>query len=603
MFVEHERGATHPVSWELLGEGRKLADQLGVELAAVVLGAPGPAIRRACEKRFCYGADVCYLIEDPVLRDYRNEPYTKGLDRSRRQIPAGDRAARRDHARAAISPAASRPRLATGLTADCTELNIDLENRSLAATRPTFGGSLLCTIQTLNYRPQMATVRPRVMRCPSAAARAAGRIIEETLGMVESASSPRCWNTYPTSSQDKAQLAYADIIVSGGRGLKRPENFQLVWDLAEVLGAEVGATRPLIQAGWVTADRQVGQTGKTVRPKLYIAAGISGAIQHRVGMESSDVIIAINEDPNAPIFDFATYGIVGNAMQILPALTDAFRQHLATVQARGLTSAWRASRGRIMSEQFDVIVVGAGPSGNAAAYTAAKAGLKVLQIERGESPGSKNVQGAILYSDALEKIIPDFRDDAPLERHLIEQRMWMLDDDSYVGSTYRSEAFNTPPYNRYTIIRAQFDKWFSKKVQDAGRAGHLRDDGARAAHGRRSRGRRRHRPRRRLGLRRRRDSCRRRQFIAGQEGRLSSANCEPRDVALAVKEIHFLPDTTIESRFNVGPEEGVAIEMAGKITQGMVGTGFLYTNTESLTIGVGCLLSDLRAQKITPACA
>ena len=139
----------------------------------------------------------------------------------------------------------------------------------------------------------------------------------------------------PDERQDQAQLAYADIIVSGGRGLKRPENFQLIWDLAEVLGAEVGATRPLIQAGWVTADRQVGQTGKTVRPKLYIAAGISGAIQHRVGMESSDVIIAINEDPNAPIFDFATYGIVGNAMQILPALTDVFRQHAATAKRAG----------------------------------------------------------------------------------------------------------------------------------------------------------------------------------------------------------------------------------------------------------------------------
>jgi electron transfer flavoprotein alpha subunit len=139
----------------------------------------------------------------------------------------------------------------------------------------------------------------------------------------------------PDEQQEQAQLSYADIIVSGGRGLKRPENFQLIWDLAEVLGAEVGATRPLIQAGWVTADRQVGQTGKTVRPKLYIAAGISGAIQHRVGMESSDVIIAINEDPNAPIFDFATYAIVGNAMQILPALTDAFRQHLATAKCAG----------------------------------------------------------------------------------------------------------------------------------------------------------------------------------------------------------------------------------------------------------------------------
>jgi electron transfer flavoprotein alpha subunit len=225
--------------------------------------------------------------------------------------------------------------LATGLTADCTELNIDLDNRSLAATRPTFGGSLLCTIQTLNYRPQMATVRPRVMHLPERGAARSGRVIEEPLGLVESAVITKVLEFIPDEQQEQAQLAYADIIVSGGRGLKRPENFQLIWDLAEVLGAEVGATRPLIQAGWVTADRQVGQTGKTVRPKLYIAAGISGAIQHRVGMESSDVIIAINEDPNAPIFDFATYAIVGNAMQILPALTDAFRQHLATAKCAG----------------------------------------------------------------------------------------------------------------------------------------------------------------------------------------------------------------------------------------------------------------------------
>ncbi|MGA2838678.1 MAG: FAD-dependent oxidoreductase [Steroidobacteraceae bacterium] len=252
-----------------------------------------------------------------------------------------------------------------------------------------------------------------------------------------------------------------------------------------------------------------------------------------------------------------------------------------------------------MSEQFDVLVIGAGPSGNAAAYTAAKAGLKVLQIERGESPGSKNVQGAILYSDALEKIIPDFRDDAPLERHLIEQRMWMLDDDSYVGSTYRSQAFNSPPYNRYTIIRAQFDKWFSKKVQDAGAlticettVTGLHMDGNRV-----------------VGVQTDRaggsvyadvvilaDGVN--SLLAQKAG--FHPELEPRDVALAVKEIHFLPDTTIESRFNVGPDEGVAIEMAGTITQGMVGTGFLYTNTESLTLGVGCLLSDLRAQRVTP---
>lgn len=334
VFVEHERGHTHPVSWELLGEGRKLADKLGVELAAVVCGAPGPAMRQACQDAFSYGADLCYLIEDPILAEYRNEPYTKALtelvDQFQPEIVLlGATTLGRDLAGSIATT------LATGLTADCTELNIDMENRSLAATRPTFGGSLLCTIVTLNYRPQMATVRPRVMHLPERDTTRTGRIIAHALSIVETAIITKVLQFIPDEQQDQAQLAYADIIVSGGRGLKRPENFQLVWDLAKVLGAEVGATRPLIQAGWVTADRQVGQTGKTVRPKLYIAAGISGAIQHRVGMEASDVIIAINEDSNAPIFDFATYAIVGNAMQILPALTDAFRQYLATAKRAG----------------------------------------------------------------------------------------------------------------------------------------------------------------------------------------------------------------------------------------------------------------------------
>jgi electron transfer flavoprotein alpha subunit len=334
VFVEHERGATHPVSWELLGEGRKLATQLGVELAAVVLGPPGAAIRHACDEAFLYGADLCYLIEDPVLRDYRNEPYTKGLtalvEKYQPEIVLlGATTLGRDLAGSIATT------LATGLTADCTELNIDPENRGLAATRPTFGGSLLCTIQTLNYRPQMATVRPRVMQLPDRVEPHSRRVVEESLGLIESNIITKVLEYIPDDRQNEAQLAYADIIVSGGRGLKRIENFQLVWDLARVLGAEVGATRPLIQAGWVSADRQVGQTGKTVRPKLYIAAGISGAIQHRVGMDASDVIIAINEDANAQIFDFATYAIVGDAMQILPALTDAFSQHLATIRRAG----------------------------------------------------------------------------------------------------------------------------------------------------------------------------------------------------------------------------------------------------------------------------
>lgn len=246
-----------------------------------------------------------------------------------------------------------------------------------------------------------------------------------------------------------------------------------------------------------------------------------------------------------------------------------------------------------MPEKFDAIVVGAGPSGNAATYTLAKAGLKVLQIERGEYPGSKNVQGAILYSDALEKIIPDFREGAPLERHIIEQRMWLLDDQSFVGTHFRSEDYNKPPYNRYTIIRAQFDKWFSSKVREAGAllicettVEQLLMDGDRV-----------------VGVR-----CDR---IGGDvfadvvilaDGVNSTLarkagfhpEIQARNVALAVKEILFMPEEVIQARFNIGEEEGVVIEMMGSVTEGMVGTGFLYTNKDSLTIGVGCMLSDFK---------
>jgi electron transfer flavoprotein alpha subunit len=331
VFVEHERGVAHPVSWELMGEGRKLADKLNVPLAGVVMGAPGIQSRRFCEEAFHYGADLCYLMEDPLLANYRNQPFTKGLtDLVNAYQPEilllGATTLGRDLAGSVATT------LQTGLTADCTELNIDMENRSLAATRPTFGGSLLCTIVTLNYRPQMATVRPRVMSMPGRDDTRTGQIIEHPLSMIEADIITKVLEFIPDNLQNAPQLPFADIIVSGGRGLKRQENFQLVWDLAKVLGAEVGATRPVVQAGWVELERQVGQSGKTVRPKLYIAAGISGAIQHRVGMEGADVIIAINTDPNAPIFDFATYGIVGNAMTILPALTEAFRQQLATAK-------------------------------------------------------------------------------------------------------------------------------------------------------------------------------------------------------------------------------------------------------------------------------
>jgi len=334
VFVEYERGQVHPVSWELLGEGRQLADALHVELAAVLLGPPDPALRGFCDLAIHYGADLCYVATHPVLKDYRNAPYTSVLtDLAQRYCPEilllGATSLGRDLAGSVATT------LKTGLTADCTGLAIDPDNRGLAATRPTFGGSLLCTIVTLNYRPQMATVRPRVMAMPTAQTERVGRIIEHPVSLVEESVVTKVLEFLSDDTSKEARLPFADIIVSGGRGMKRRENFRLIHDLAQVLGAEVGGSRPVVQAGWIGPDRQVGQSGKTVRPRLYIAAGISGAVQHRVGMDKSDVIIAINEDAHAPIFDFAHYGIVGDAMTILPALTRAFSEHLRTMKRVG----------------------------------------------------------------------------------------------------------------------------------------------------------------------------------------------------------------------------------------------------------------------------
>jgi electron transfer flavoprotein alpha subunit len=327
VFVEQERGQVHPVSWELMGAGRRLADKLKVELAAVVLGTAGEATRGIVAESFRYGADLVYVVADDILADYRNESYTKALtDLVNTYKPEilllGATTLGRDLAGSVATT------LLTGLTADCTELDVDADG-SLAATRPTFGGSLLCTIYTLNYRPQMATVRPRVMAIPDRLERMPGRVVEHQLGIVEADIVTKVLAFVPDRDSAKSNLAYADVVVAGGLGLGSPENFQLVRQLAGVLGAEYGCSRPLVQKGWVASDRQIGQTGKTIRPKLYIAAGISGAIQHRVGVEGADLIVAINTDKDAPIFDFAHLGIVADAIRLLPALTEAFRQRLS----------------------------------------------------------------------------------------------------------------------------------------------------------------------------------------------------------------------------------------------------------------------------------
>ncbi|MDT8854287.1 electron transfer flavoprotein subunit alpha/FixB family protein [Paracoccaceae bacterium Fryx2] len=324
--VEIERGRVHPVSWELMGEGRKLADRLGCQLAAVVIGPKCETTKRASKQSYHYGADVCYVVEDAALTDYRNEPYTQVLtDLVNKHKPEilllGATPLGRDLAGSVATT------LQTGLTADATELAIDSDD-SLAATRPTFGGTLLCTIHTLNFRPQMATVRPRVMAMPEPDTKRAGRMVWESLRMKEDDIITKVLEFVSDNTKKDSNLAYADIVVAGGMGLKSEANFHLVRTLAKTLGGDWGCSRPVVQKGWAPADRQIGQTGNTIRPRLYIAAGISGAIQHRVGVEGADLIVAINTDPEAKIFEFAHLGVVADALSLLPALTDAFARRL-----------------------------------------------------------------------------------------------------------------------------------------------------------------------------------------------------------------------------------------------------------------------------------
>ncbi|MGO9135734.1 MAG: electron transfer flavoprotein subunit alpha/FixB family protein [Methylovirgula sp.] len=325
VLVELERGVVHPVSWELMGEGRKLADKLKVDLCGVVLGPPG-GTDKAVADCFGFGADVVYVTEHPVLSDYRNEPYTNvATELVNKYQPEilllGATNLGRDLAGSVATT------LLTGLTADCTELEVDADG-SLAATRPTFGGSLLCTIYTLNYRPQMATMRPRVAAVPVYVPGRSGKVIRHEVSLPEDDIVTKILAFLPDATSNKSNLSYADIVVAGGLGMQNAENYQLIRHLAGVLGAEWGGSRPLVQKGWIDSDRQIGQTGKTIRPRLYIAAGISGAIQHRVGVEGADLIVAINTDKNAPIFDFAHVGIVADATKVLPALTETFRKRL-----------------------------------------------------------------------------------------------------------------------------------------------------------------------------------------------------------------------------------------------------------------------------------
>ena len=330
VFAEQTGGRVATVTYELLGEGRKLADALGVRLAAVLLGSETKSMAQALGER---GADRVYIADRPELAVFQDERYAAVIaDAVRREKPqillCGATAIGRSvSSRIAVG-------LGTGLTADCTALAIDPETRHLLQTRPAFGGNILATIETPDHRPQMATVRPKVMR---EAAAVPGRAFETVslldgveAGIVEAVLRARTERLgFEASTGDgSVNLAGADIIVAGGRGMQKAENFALLQELAEVLGGAVGASRAAVDAGWIPYAHQVGQTGRTVCPKIYFACGISGQIQHLAGMSSSDIVVAINRDPAAPIFQHAAYGLVGDALEIVPALTKAFRRRL-----------------------------------------------------------------------------------------------------------------------------------------------------------------------------------------------------------------------------------------------------------------------------------
>jgi len=314
VIAEHYKNKIHSVAFQLLGKGRELADLLEVNLTLVILGAN---FDEKLEEFSHYGMDEIIYVKSPILKDYYSDLYVKAitelvLENKPEIILIGATPTGRDFA-----PRVAK-RLNAGLTADCTGLVINPETRNLLQTRPTFGGNIMATIITPSSRPQMATVRPGIYKMPEKVKKNANiRKIEYDFKEKDSVSKIV---KVIGKTKSTVNLEDAKIIVAGGRGVGSKENFKIIEDLANVLGAELGGSRITVELNWLDPDRQIGQTGKTVSPNLYIACGISGAIQHVVGMQNAEIIVAINKDPNASIFKVAHYGIVGDLNNIIPEL-------------------------------------------------------------------------------------------------------------------------------------------------------------------------------------------------------------------------------------------------------------------------------------------
>jgi electron transfer flavoprotein alpha subunit len=315
VFAEIDDGRPARVALELLGEGRKLADRTGQDLCGVLAG---DVLGTLPEDLIACGADRVFLAEHPTLAVFRDEPYTAVLAAAVNQYRPSILLFGATANGRSLAPRLAA-RLRTGLTADCTGLDIDRGSGDLLQTRPAFGGNIMAAIITPNHRPQMATVRPGVLKPLQRDENRQGEIVRLTIGD-DLLTARTMVLGFTAEETDPVNLGEASIIVAGGRGLGSAENFALVKELANLLGGVVGATRAVVDEGWISYAHQIGQTGKTVAPRLYIACGISGAVQHLAGMQGAEIIVAINKNPDAPIFKSATFGLVGDVVQILKEL-------------------------------------------------------------------------------------------------------------------------------------------------------------------------------------------------------------------------------------------------------------------------------------------
>ncbi len=311
VFGEQD-GTVAPVVYELLGKGRELADKLGEDLTCIILGHN---MKAEAEEISTYGVDKVYLYDSPDVAQFRDDPYVEILSRLVEEIKPSIFLIGATPIGRSLAPRLAT-RLKTGLTADCTGLDIDKEG-NLRQTRPAYGGNVMATIITPNHRPQMATVRYKVMKKAEKVPSHVGEII---LREVEKSLNDRTRIRKTSKVTDEKSITDAEFIVSGGKGLGTPEGFKLLQELADAVGGAIGASRIAVDQGWIDYSHQVGLSGKTVRPRVYIACGISGAVQHLAGMQTSDIIIAINKDPSASIFKVADYGIVGDLYDVIPEL-------------------------------------------------------------------------------------------------------------------------------------------------------------------------------------------------------------------------------------------------------------------------------------------